>query len=173
MDIVQLEIHPDLTSLRSPEGRKVSLQEWIDLLSISTRFDFERARLRAIAEIGRSDLDPVDKIVLAGRYDVPEWLVTAYAALCQRAHPLEEQEAEKIGYRKTVLLWRAREAIREQSTAISPISTAPPSPQAWGQVPAIFSEQASPPRSYLPYRPRLVARIVNEVFFPVDDSSRA
>lgn len=144
-------------------GRVILLEECIDLLSISTRFDFEAIRQRAIHDIDyphpfRRPLDPINKIVLAEKHDIPKWLAPAYAALCQRANPLELWEAQKLGMEKTVLLHRAREAVRELAPG-SPVTPCyayePPLPQ-----PSIPSEP------YQPYSASGVARIVSEVFFP-------
>ncbi|KAJ7111392.1 hypothetical protein C8R44DRAFT_594475, partial [Mycena epipterygia] len=97
------------------------MKEWIDLLAISTRFDFQRIREDAINAIEHSrweqprqwrrriTVDPIEQIVLAERHDIPHWLPVAYALICERSKPLDEWEAEKIGYRKTALLARARE----------------------------------------------------------------
>ncbi|KAJ7448245.1 hypothetical protein B0H11DRAFT_1629075, partial [Mycena galericulata] len=101
---------------------EATMQEWIDLLAISTRFDFERVRQRAISAIDHcrwpqkswpqtTTIDPVDQILLAEKHNIPHWFRIAYESLCARGHPLEEWEAEKIGYRRTVLLARTREAI--------------------------------------------------------------
>jgi hypothetical protein len=142
--------------------RVVTLDEWVDLLSIATRFDFEKIRERAIREIGSgrhhtSDspsgahrrIDPVDKILLAELYDVPQWLKSSYAALCQRANPLEDCEGEKLGLKTALRIARAREAVRE-------------SPHSRASTPD--SEDLEP--EYAPYSASLVARIVQEVFWP-------
>jgi len=93
--------------------RTLSLEELIDLLSVSTRFDFERIRQLAINTIGKKDLPPVDLIFLAEKYDVDQWLRRAYIALCQRREPLEVEEARKLGFEKTVLVAKAREKLAQ------------------------------------------------------------
>lgn len=54
----------------------MSLSAWTALLSVSTRFDMARVRSRAIKEIDEfhPSIDPVEKVVLAVKYNVPEWL---------------------------------------------------------------------------------------------------
>ncbi|KAJ6457746.1 hypothetical protein C8R47DRAFT_1246932, partial [Mycena vitilis] len=73
------------------------LSQWIILLSISTRLGFDLLRAQAIQSIEESPtaFDPIDKLVLAIKYNIPEWLAPAYTALCQRNNCLEEWEAEK------------------------------------------------------------------------------
>ncbi|THG96513.1 hypothetical protein EW026_g5332 [Hermanssonia centrifuga] len=61
----------------------VILDDWIALLSISTRYVFDRIREIAIEEISRQVLDPVKKITLANKYNIPQWLHPAYADLCK------------------------------------------------------------------------------------------
>jgi hypothetical protein len=151
------------------EDHVVTLDEWVDLLSIATRFDFERIRERAIREIGSrrhhvSDspsgalrrIDPVDKIVLAELYDVPQWLKPSYAALCQRANPLEDCEGEKLGLKTALRIARAREAVRESPSRH-------PSPSGASTIDS-DSEDSEP--EYAPYSASLVARVVQEVFWP-------
>jgi len=95
----------------------VSIQDWVDILSAATRFGCDRIRDRAIRQIDLFDpetaLQPVDKIVLANRFMVPTWLIPSYAALCERAQPLDMAEAEKLGLVAIVLLAQAREKVRE------------------------------------------------------------
>ena len=70
----------------------LSLAEWVFILSISSRYDMDKLRQRAIRQIisHRPRIDPVEKIVLAEKHNIPDWLAPAYASLCQRANPLEE-----------------------------------------------------------------------------------
>jgi hypothetical protein len=90
------------------------LSFWTLLLSISTRFEMNRVRSRAITEINifHPRIDPVDQVVLAVRHSVPEWLPQAYAAICKRAKPIEIDDARKLGLETTVLLAKAREGVR-------------------------------------------------------------
>ncbi|KAJ7243589.1 hypothetical protein B0H12DRAFT_829320 [Mycena haematopus] len=136
-----------------------SLSQWITLLSISTRLGFDLLRAQAIHSIEESPttFDPIDKLVLAMKYSIPEWLAPAYTALCQRPNCLEEWEAEKIGLKKTVQIARAREAFRDSATygahAPSPVySWRSPSP-VMGLAPMVD------------YQTKRAARIVDEVFF--------
>ncbi|KAJ7507013.1 hypothetical protein B0H11DRAFT_1969809 [Mycena galericulata] len=138
---------------------KATLGQWITLLSISTRLRFDLLRSHAIQSIDESPtaMDPVDKLVLAVEYDIPEWLAPAYTALCQRPNCLEEWEAEKIGLKKTVQIARAREAFRDggyRSRAPSPVYCWRPSAPSPGGSPVID------------YNATRASRIVDEVFFP-------
>lgn len=91
------------------------LSAWTAILSISTRFQMQRVRSRAIKEIFDfwPRIDPADQVVLAIKHDVPDWLPLAYAALCQRKEPIEIPEARKLGLETVTLLAKAREMLRE------------------------------------------------------------
>lgn len=99
---------------QSIEESSLSIDDWTDLLAISTRFDFDKVRKRAIKEIENSQppVDPVTKVMLANKHDIPEWLQASYISLCERTEPLEEEEAEKLGLPMTVKVAKLREKYR-------------------------------------------------------------
>jgi len=97
------------------EEIKFTKDDWWYLLSISHRYECERARQRSIKEIDK--LRPVDhafKIAMAKKYGVEEWLLPACVALVEREGPLTHAEAEKLGLNMTVLLCEAREKYNVQ-----------------------------------------------------------
>ena len=81
-------------------------ERWIELLSISTRFDFQRVRQLAIDMIDASQtpLDPIKKIYLAERHAIPQWFFPAFEALCQRVHLFDVTEAKVIGIEYSTLV---------------------------------------------------------------------
>lgn len=103
---------------------RTSVAEWSALLSISTRYAFDKIRERAIAALtpgptpyGTHAIDPVDMVVLAVKHDVPQWLEPAYVVLCMREQPLEEDEGEKLGVIAAIRLAKVRERYwREQAS---------------------------------------------------------
>ncbi|KZT05002.1 uncharacterized protein LAESUDRAFT_813862 [Laetiporus sulphureus 93-53] len=109
------------------------LEDWIALLSISTRFVFDKIRDRAIREISAHvpALDPVQRISLAVKHDIPEWLMTAYVELCTRPIPLSKKEVEELGPTTAARLARAREDLMgtrgeaPYRTGLSAIANAP------------------------------------------------
>jgi hypothetical protein len=140
---------------------KLSLGEWIFILSVSSRYDMDKIRQRAIRQIisHHPRIDPIEKIMLAEKHNIPDWLPSAYASLCQRANPLEEWEAEKLGMGVMVKLARAREAVRELSTR--PRSSAF---NSWGSVAVVEAEPQCTDHEL--YDAREVRRVVDEVFWP-------
>ena len=99
-----------------------TLESWISLLSFSTRFICDKIRARAIREIEaiQSRVEPVERIVLAVRHNVPQWLTGAYQELCQRQDSLSEAEGEKLGLSTVIKLMRAREILLSGSDVRDP-----------------------------------------------------
>ena len=97
------------------------IPQLLDLLSISTFYDFGLVREHAIRAIeANGSLDPIDKICYANQCDIPEWLFPAYKELSQRSAPLEASEAERIGLTTAILVAKARERIlRDQISGYS------------------------------------------------------
>ena len=91
------------------------LDQWVSLLSISARFQLDRIRRRSISEIDghHTQLNTVDRVVLAIKNSVDPWLIPAYCDICERTEPLTDQEAEKLGAVTTARLARARELLRK------------------------------------------------------------
>ncbi|PCH36776.1 hypothetical protein WOLCODRAFT_83062, partial [Wolfiporia cocos MD-104 SS10] len=89
------------------------LDDWKALLSISSRFVFDKIRERAIDAVRTHvpPLDPVERICLAAKHDIPEWLSPAYTELCMRDDPLSDAESDKLGSITAACLARAREQI--------------------------------------------------------------
>jgi len=160
-----------------------SLSAWSSLLAISTRFEMNRIRSRAIAEVlnFRPRIDPVDQVVLAVKHDIPEWFPLGYAALCQREEAIEVEEAKKLGLETTVMLAKAREVVRKTSSAVQPSKHS-----------ASFGEMTPPPTGFFnhvlglgqtsqiqatqdpaPFDTALVSRVVNEIFWPTPVLSEA
>ncbi|KAJ7672399.1 hypothetical protein DFH06DRAFT_1036643 [Mycena polygramma] len=117
---------------------RATLREWIDLLSIATRYYFQRLRDCAIHAIEHGmpefsiefweRIDPVEQIVLAEKHDIPHWRRIAYVQICERSDPLSESEARKLGYQKTTLLARARETVRNPHHRVPSPPPQPSSP---------------------------------------------
>lgn len=91
-----------------------ALDDWIALLSISTRYIFDRIRDMSIQEISTKGLDPIRKVTLAEKYNIPLWLSPAFVDLCKRPEPLTLREAEQLGMKTVVRLAKAREIVREK-----------------------------------------------------------
>ena len=93
------------------EEEKFSKDDWYNLLSISHRYECQGARNRSIKEINKlgSSVTNVDKIAMAKRFEVEDWLVPACVALVEREGLLTLAEAYTLGLEMTVLVSNARE----------------------------------------------------------------
>ncbi|KAH9931576.1 uncharacterized protein B0H18DRAFT_872039 [Fomitopsis serialis] len=174
----------------------VTLPQWIDILRVSKLFVCDNLVDRAIKEIHqhRPRIDPVEKIVLAVRHNIADWLAPSYAAICQRAQPLNSEEGHKLRLETTVLLARAREAVRQDhvsrtesrqaqgaggrgggrtGTSRTTTSSALPEPEPEPRPSSASSWQGwegwTVPDSEDPFDPQRVAEIVDEVFKALDE----
>ncbi|KAJ7145915.1 hypothetical protein C8R44DRAFT_972864 [Mycena epipterygia] len=91
--------------------------DWTAILSLATRYAFPAIRTLALRELGAlsmedKDMDPVSKIALLAKYDVPrQWAYGAFVALCARPGALELEEGRRLGVEMTVLVAGAREKL--------------------------------------------------------------
>ena len=81
------------------------------MLALATQWEFADYRRLAIARLAQL-ASPVDRILLGRRYDIPEWLSTAYLELCTRDDPLSYEEGERLGMRDVILLSDIRQSVR-------------------------------------------------------------
>lgn len=85
--------------------------EWTSVLQLAHMWEFQAIRSLAIAELQKSFLTEIDKIVLAHKYDLGEWLLPAYTTLASREHSLGMEEAIRLSLELVVNMARAREAV--------------------------------------------------------------
>ncbi|TFY75414.1 hypothetical protein EWM64_g8599 [Hericium alpestre] len=90
------------------------LTRWKNLLTVSDRYQFDKVRQRAIAEITKieSDLNGVDQLLLAVKCNIIQWTVPALVKLLVRPKILELEEAERLPLPIVLRLWNAREVFR-------------------------------------------------------------
>ncbi|KAF6751637.1 hypothetical protein DFP72DRAFT_1012155 [Ephemerocybe angulata] len=97
------------------EGERKGIQdggeEGSDRATISTRFDFEMVRRLAMDALELRVPDPIERILIARKYELDEWLYSAYLQLCLREAALNEDEGNQLGMRTTVLLAKSRELL--------------------------------------------------------------
>lgn len=95
-------------------NRVVPLEEWIALLSVSSRLLFDKVREHAISAIERHvpPLEPARKVLLATKHDMPQWLNPAFTELCTRPDPLSEGEEHELGAEIAERVGRARDRVK-------------------------------------------------------------
>ncbi|KAI5983064.1 hypothetical protein EDD15DRAFT_2179700, partial [Pisolithus albus] len=102
------------------KGLALSLtNEWTSVLKLSTMWEFTTLREAAISWLDTSDAslyrsDPLEKIVLANRYDIKEWLLPSLLALAQRPDPISIEEGRRLGLETALKLASVREKLRLQ-----------------------------------------------------------
>ena len=89
----------------------MSLEEWISVLELSTMWQFKDIRARAIKALEglTNPMDPVDKIVIARKFDVSPWLVPSLSELAKREKPLDLLEGYRLGLEWTLKVAELRE----------------------------------------------------------------
>ena len=72
--------------------------QWRSVLAISTKYDMEVIRRKAIQELKLANpaLDPIDQIVAARKYDCMELVETPMGVLVGRKEPLSFEEMVKL-----------------------------------------------------------------------------
>jgi hypothetical protein len=90
---------------------EITVADWIAMLTISTRLNFPKVRERAIKELTArlDEIDPLDLIGLAVKYDVQQWLMPAYRRIVTRADLITHEEAQKVPFPMAIMLMRSRE----------------------------------------------------------------
>lgn len=87
-------------------------KDWIAALKLATMWNFRNIRQIAISKLSAdTGIDPVDKVVLAKEYKVPDWLLAGYHELVKRNTPITPAEAARLGLETTVYLFHVREDV--------------------------------------------------------------
>ncbi|KAG9002101.1 hypothetical protein FRB93_011874 [Tulasnella sp. JGI-2019a] len=100
-------------------GAKLSftIAQWSAALHLSTMWVFDSLRTYAIAEISsyHPNQCPFDRIDLAMRCQVAQWLFPSYESICTRWEPLTTEEMMRLGFERLTAIARIREAICRSS----------------------------------------------------------
>jgi hypothetical protein len=84
-------------------------KEWIEILGLSTMWEFLSIRELAIRELSKFEMKAADKIRLGREYDVIDWLLSGYREFVQQPATLSLEDAERIGFETAFRLLRVRE----------------------------------------------------------------
>ncbi|KAG5338291.1 hypothetical protein C0989_007713 [Termitomyces sp. Mn162] len=72
-------------------------------------WEMHRIRLHCIDKLTDMSMSPVERVVLAKNFHVPQWLHTGYKELVNRNETLSMSDSENIGYRSAVGVFQLRE----------------------------------------------------------------
>jgi len=90
---------------------KLTQQDWISALKLSTLWEFTDIRERAIQELSKEEMKmgTIEKIECGKSYQVEEMLLRGYAELLKRAETITTEEAERLGWKTAAKLLLLRE----------------------------------------------------------------
>ena len=85
-------------------------EDWLAIRSIADRYCFDRVLARATREVAalQFHIDPVTRVVLAQKYNIPQWLPRAYTELVSADMALTHADADRLGLRVSLMVMRAR-----------------------------------------------------------------
>lgn len=78
---------------------------------LAAKWEFHLYRDLAIERLSQI-ASPVERILLARRFDITHWLLPAYLELCQRQEALTFDEGMRLGMKDVILLSDIRQSIR-------------------------------------------------------------
>jgi hypothetical protein len=100
LDFVMIR-HALITTSRSrsqfTEAPELSKDVWLSVLHLASMWDMGALREKAISQLTGLVVDAGEKIQLAERYDIPEWVLTALTDLVNRTPPIDEADVASLG----------------------------------------------------------------------------
>ncbi|KII95602.1 hypothetical protein PLICRDRAFT_34520 [Plicaturopsis crispa FD-325 SS-3] len=76
---------------------ELSCEEWTSVLELATMWRFQEIRRLAIEKMDTFSMDPIQKLVLAKRLEVTQWILPAIREVAQRAEPIGIDEVNWLG----------------------------------------------------------------------------
>ncbi|KAI0002269.1 hypothetical protein BJV74DRAFT_818283 [Russula compacta] len=95
-----------------------SFEELSSVLDLSTRWGFTNIRELAIRCL--KPPSPLQRLVLARKYAVEQWILPALEELCERPLPLTLDEARLLDFEDVVLVGSVREMVRSHTLTVRP-----------------------------------------------------
>lgn len=88
----------------------LSYEQWRSVLHLSSLWGFDSLRKLALKSI--EPPNACERLLLARKYDVDEWVLPALSALCERSSPLSLEEARQMNIEDVVVVATVREGVR-------------------------------------------------------------
>ena len=88
------------------------------MLCLSTRWGFTSIRKLALNSI--EPPTPHDRLLLARKYSVDDWVIPALSAMCEGLAPLTLTEARQMDIEDVILVSTVREDIRSRTLQVDP-----------------------------------------------------
>jgi hypothetical protein len=102
--------------LRNYNTQTRTFEEWSAILDLSTRWGFTSIRDLAIRCIKHPN--PLDRLILARKHAVEEWILPALLELCERPEPLGLEEASLMDFEDVVLVGSVRQTVRSSTLTV-------------------------------------------------------
>jgi hypothetical protein len=75
----------------------LSGQEWMSVLNLATVWNFKSVKETAVGELDvYTQHDPILKLIVAKRFDIPRWFVPAIHGVARREAPLDDNDFERL-----------------------------------------------------------------------------
>jgi hypothetical protein len=87
-----------------------TFEEWSSILDLSTRWSFTSIRELAIRCM--KSPDPLNRLLMARKHAVEQWILPALLELCERPEPLSLEEARLMDFEDVLLVGSVRQKAR-------------------------------------------------------------
>lgn len=97
------------------KGSRLGKTQWISVLKLSTMWEFNELRDAAIQHLDSPSqpLDPVNKLVLASKYQIKKWQLPALLEFAKRSELISVEEGRLIGFENALKLAAVREQFQK------------------------------------------------------------
>lgn len=80
-----------------PSKPRLSPEEWMSVLKLSTVWEFDAIRTTAIDELDEyGKCDPILRIIVAKRFNIPQWFLPAVNHFAQRTEAPDDHDLERL-----------------------------------------------------------------------------
>ena len=93
-----------------------SFKEWSSILDLSTRWGF--VSIRELAIRCTKPPNSLNRLLLARKHGVEQWILPALLELCQRPEPLSLEEARLMDFEDVVLVGSVRQTVRSATLMV-------------------------------------------------------
>jgi len=94
-----------------------SFEEWSSVLDLSTRWGFTSIRDLALRCV--KPPNPLQRLTLARKYTIEQWIIPALLELCERQEPLSLDEARLMDFGDVVLVVSVRQTVRSPTLTVN------------------------------------------------------
>ncbi|KIK63706.1 hypothetical protein GYMLUDRAFT_40771 [Collybiopsis luxurians FD-317 M1] len=96
---------------------KLTFSEWTSVLKLADMWCMDKVKNHAISTMnGLPNIDPVDKVVIARKFDIRSWLTPSFNEILRRPQSFTKTDLERLGDTTFFLLLQFRERLRPYNT---------------------------------------------------------